>query len=160
MIKRIVAKQKSPGMIAENRKARFEYHLEDFLECGIELCGTEVKSLRAGKLAFKDSFCEVEGGALWLRNVDIAPYQYGTHFNHKSDRKRKLLVHQRQLELLHRRVRERGYTIVPVRFYFKGSLVKVEVALGRGKKLYDKRDTIRKRDLEREIGREQKQTYR
>ncbi len=150
-----MAKKKAgaAGLIADNRKARFEYNLEDSLECGIELKGSEVKSLRAGQVAFRDSFCSVIDSELWLHNLHIAPYVFASHFNHPAERKRKLLVHKKQIEQLHRRVRERGYSLIPTKIYFKGSLVKLEIALGKGKKLYDKRHSIRDRDLQRDVDR-------
>lgn len=151
--------KKKFGTIAENRKARHEYFLESPLECGIELRGTEVKSLRAGKISFQDAFCMVDKGELWLHNLHIAPYEHGSHFNHQSNRKRKLLAHRTEINQLLRKAREKGYSLIPVKFYFKGALVKVEVALGKGKKLHDKRATIRDKDLARENERLNKFKY-
>ncbi|MEM9425010.1 MAG: SsrA-binding protein SmpB [Spirochaetota bacterium] len=149
-----MAKKKGrSGSVADNRKARFEYHLEEPLECGIALQGSEVKSLRASQVAFRDSFCRIDNGELWLYNLHISPYMFASHFNHNADRKRKLLASKKQIAGLGRKVREKGFSIIPTKIYFKGSLVKVEVALAKGKKLYDKRNTIRARDLDREEGR-------
>ncbi len=146
-------KKKTSGAVADNRKARFEYSLEDALECGIELKGTEVKSLRAGQVAFRDSFCSIEKGELWLKNLHISPYTFASHFNHQADRQRKLLASRKQIAQLLRKVKEKGYSIIPTKIYFKGSLVKIEIAIAKGKKLYDKRETIQKRDLQRQEGR-------
>ncbi|WGK68124.1 SsrA-binding protein SmpB [Candidatus Haliotispira prima] len=148
-----MAKKKISGVVADNRKARFEYSLEDALECGIELKGTEVKSLRAAQVAFRDSFCSIEKGELWLHNLHISPYPFATHFNHQPERKRKLLANRKQIDGLHRRVKEKGYSLIPVKVYFNGSLVKIEIALAKGKKLYDKRHSIRDRDIQRDEGR-------
>ena len=146
-------KQNAPGLIANNRKARFEYHLEDTLECGIVLQGTEVKSLRASQLSFRDSFCHIEAGELWLHNLHIAPYPFAAQFNHQPERKRKLLVSKKQIQQLQRKAREKGYSLIPTKIYFKGALIKLEIALAKGKKLYDKRESIQQRDLQRDEGR-------
>lgn len=142
-----------PGLIANNRKARFEYHLEDALECGIVLQGTEVKSLRSGQLSFRDSFCSVEGEELWLHHLHISPYPFAAQFNHQPERKRKLLASKKQIRQLQRKAREKGYSLIPTKIYFKGALIKLEIALAKGKKLYDKRESIQQRDLQRDEGR-------
>ncbi len=148
-----MAAKKNPGIIADNRKARFEYSFESVLECGIKLKGSEVKSLRIGQVAFRDSFCSVENGELWLHNLHISPYNFASHFNHQAERKRKLLANKKQIIQLHRRVKEKGFSIIPTKIYFKDALVKIEVALAKGKKLYDKREIIRNRDIRRDEGR-------
>jgi len=138
-------------LIADNRKARFAFELLDKVEAGIVLRGTEVKSLREGKLNLGDSYCDVtRDGEIWLVGAHIAPYRSGNRFNVDPMRKRKLLLHRREIARLGARIRERGLTLVPTRVYLKKGLVKLEIALARGKKLHDKREAIRVRDTERE----------
>ncbi len=139
--------------IAVNRKARFEYELTETFEAGIELVGSEVKSLRAGKIHFTDSFADFDDGELWLRNVNIAEYGPANRFNHDPVRKRRLLLHRHELAKLQQATREAGMTIVPVEFYFLGQRVKVEIAVARGKKLHDKRESIKEREATREMAR-------
>jgi SsrA-binding protein len=143
----------APGDVASNRQAAFRYHLLERLECGIVLAGTEVKSLRAGGVQLKDGYATVDDGELWLHNVHIAPYGPAAHDNHDPDRRRKLLVHRRELERLAAKTRERGLTLVPTRIYFSGPRAKVEVAVARGKERHDKRETIREREQQREVQR-------
>ena len=143
----------APGDIATNRGARHRYELLEKLECGIVLTGTEVKSVRDGGVQLKDAFASVRDGELWLHNVHIAPYAPAARENHEPERTRKLLAHKGEIERLASRSQERGLTIVPTRLYFRGPHAKVEIALGRGKDLYDKRQTLRKRDQQREIER-------
>jgi SsrA-binding protein len=138
-------------LIADNRKARFNFELLDKLEAGIVLKGTEVKSLRAGKLNLGDSYCDVtREGEVWLMGAHISPYSAGNRFNADPLRPRKLLLHKREIERFGARIRERGLTLVPTRVYFKKGMVKVEIALARGKKLHDKRESIKSRDTARE----------
>ncbi len=139
--------------IAVNRQARHEYFVEETLEAGIELFGTEVKSLRAGGLNLKDSWCDFEKGELFVRQMHISPYEKGNIFNKDPIRPRKLLLHRRELNRLYGLVKQQGLTIIPLRVYFKRSLVKVELGLCRGKKLYDKRADAAKRDAKRDIER-------
>ncbi|NIZ40061.1 SsrA-binding protein SmpB [Entomospira entomophila] len=147
--------QKHPGLIAENRKARFNYEIIQELECGIVLVGTEVKSLRAGHMSFVDSYCEVtESEQLYIYKLAITPYTHGNIYNHITDRPRRLLAHKKEIQALYRKVREKGITLVPLKFYFKNNRVKVLIGLARGKKLYDKRETIKERDTERNIARD------
>lgn len=141
-------------LIGENRKAYFNYEALEKLECGIELQGTEVKSLREGRINFVDSFCEIKNNQLFIQKLHIAPYSFGNIFNHAAERPRRLLAHKQEIAKWARRIREKGLTIVPLRFYFKNRRVKVEVALCRGKKLYDKRESIKERDLQRASDRE------
>jgi SsrA-binding protein len=141
-------------IIAVNRKARFDYAVDDRLECGIELMGTEVKSFRDGKISFPDAWAEVIQGEIWLRSLKIAENPFSSIFNHDPDRKKKLLLHKEEIKRMARRVDEKGYTLVPLSFYFKNGRVKVELGLCKGKKTYDKRADIRDRDLKREISRE------
>ena len=143
----------APGDVATNRQASFRFNLLERLECGIVLTGTEVKSLRDGKAQLKDGYAAVRGGELWLHNVHIPHYQPAARSNHDPDRDRKLLVHWRELERLMGKTRERGLTLVPTRIYFAGRNAKVEVALAKGKDIRDKRETIRRREGQREIQR-------
>src|ERR687897_303467 len=143
----------APGDVATNRQASFRYHLLERLEAGIVLQGSEVKSLREGAVQLKDSYAEVRGGEVWLRNMHIAPYKPAAGENHDPDRPRKLLLHRREIERLVGKTAERGLTLVPTRIYFKGPRAKVELALAKGKDTYDKRRAIKERDSKREIER-------
>ncbi len=139
--------------VAENRKARHDYHLEEKFEAGLVLTGTEVKSLRRGHCNLRDGYAQVNDGEVWLYNVHISPYEAGNRFNHEPMRPRKLLLHREEINRLIGRTREKGYTLVPLRVYFKGGYAKVELALARGKRQYDKRRAIAERDARREIDR-------
>jgi SsrA-binding protein len=141
-------------IIAVNRRARHEYSVEESLECGIELEGTEVKSFRDGKIAFPDAWAEIEEGQIWVRSLRVAENPFSSIFNHDPDRKKRLLLHRDEIKRLRRKVEERGYTLIPLSFYFKKSRVKVELGLCKGKKLYDKRADIRDRDIKRDMERE------
>ena len=141
-------------MIANNKKAYFDYFIEDKYEAGISLAGTEVKSLRMGKCSIKEAFIRIEKGEVYVYNMHISPYEKGNIFNKDPLRKRKLLLHKTEINKIFGKSKEKGYTIVPLKVYFSGSLVKLEIALARGKKLYDKRDTIAKKDQQREAQRE------
>jgi SsrA-binding protein len=141
-------------IIAVNRRARHDYAVEESLECGIELQGTEVKSFRDGKISFPDAWAEIEGGQVWVRSLRVAENPFSSIFNHDPDRKKRLLLHRDEIKRLRRKVEERGYTLIPLSFYFKKSRVKVELGLCKGKKLYDKRADIRERDLNRDMERE------
>jgi SsrA-binding protein len=141
--------------LSTNRRARHEYHFIETLECGMELKGTEVKSMRSGRFAFADSYGWVENDQLWLLGFRISPYDFGNRNNHDPDRRKRLLVHKKELLKLKRRVVEKGLTLVPVRVYLnKKGRVKLELAVARGKKLYDKRADIKSRDLKRDADRE------
>jgi SsrA-binding protein len=144
------------GDVATNRQAFYRYNLLERFECGIALTGTEVKSLREGKAQLKDAYAVLRGGELWLVGLYIPPYGPAARANHDPERDRKLLMHRWEIERLAGRVKERGLTLVPTRIYFAGprSRAKVELALARGKDLYDKREAIRKRDMAREVARE------
>ena len=137
-------------VLAKNRKALHDFHVEETHEAGIALTGTEVKSLREGRLNLRDSYARFHDGELWLEGVHISPYPAAGDMNHEPLRRRKLLMHRRELSRLHGKVTERGYTLVPLRLYLKGGIVKVEVALVRGKRQYDKRETERRKTAERE----------
>ena len=143
-------------IIAENRKARHDYFVEETYEAGIELFGTEVKSLRAGGVNLKDSYCEIDGGEMFALGVHISPYEQGNIFNREPLRPKKLLMHKREIMKLTGLISREGYTLVPLSLYFKGSYVKMAVGLCKGKKLYDKRDSIAKRENDRIIEREMK----
>ena len=138
-------------VVATNRRARHEYEILETLEAGLVLRGTEVKSLRAGGVNFKDSYVTVRNGEPWLLGCHISPYSHGTDANHEPERDRKLLLHRKELGRLTGKIAERGLTLIPLRMYFKRGRVKVELGLGRGKKLHDKRATIRERDTQREM---------
>ncbi len=139
--------------IAVNRKARHDYHIEETLEAGLVLKGTEIKSIRAGRVNLRDGYAQVRDGEVWLMNVHIAPYEMAGHESHEPRRPRKLLLHRHQINRLAGKVQAKGYTLVPLRLYLKDNRAKVEIALARGKKQYDKRQAIAKRDAEREIER-------
>ena len=141
-------------IIAENRKARFNYSIEDSIECGIVLEGTEVKSVKAGSISFADSFALIEKGEIWLQNCHISEYSYSSVFNHNPDRKKKLLLHQEEINRLTRKVEEKGFTLIPLDFYLKDGRVKVNLGVCRGKKQFDKRADIKDRDTKRELARE------
>jgi SsrA-binding protein len=141
-------------IIAVNRRARHDYAVEETLECGIELLGTEVKSFRDGKISFPDAWAEIIAGEVWLRSLRIAENPFSSVFNHDPDRKKKLLLHREEIKRLTRRVDERGFTLVPLSFYFKKGRVKVELGVCKGKKTYDKRADIRERDIKRDVERE------
>ena len=141
-------------LIANNKKAYFDYFIEDKVEAGIALHGTEVKSLRMGKCSIKEAFVRIENGEVIVYGMHISPYEKGNIFNKDPLRPRKLLLHRHEINRLTGKIKEKGMTIVPLRVYFKGSLVKVEIGLARGKKLYDKRQDIAKKDQKREAQRE------
>ena len=135
----------------ENRKARFDYEITDTIESGIVLKGTEIKSIRLGKANLKDSYATIKGGEVVLLNMHISPYEQGNIFNHEETRTRKLLLHRREILKLHDKIRLEGYTIVPLKLYFKNGKAKILLGIAKGKKMYDKREAIKKRDTEREI---------
>ena len=141
-------------IIAQNRKARHDYSVDDRYECGIELLGTEVKSFREGKISFPDAWAEVVNGEVWLRSLQVAENPFSSVFNHDPDRKKRLLLHKDEIKRLARKTEDKGYTLIPLSFYFKKGKVKVELGLCKGKKVYDKRADIRERDLKREVSRE------
>jgi SsrA-binding protein len=137
--------------VATNRKAFHDYYIQERFEAGIELSGTEVKSIRQGAINLKDAYCIVKDGELFVRGMHISPYEKGNIFNREPMRVRKLLMHKREIAKLAGRVQQDGFALVPISVYFKGSLVKVEIALAKGKKLHDKRDAERSRDAAREM---------
>jgi len=147
-------------LVASNRKALHNYNIEDRYEAGIVLKGTEIKSIRAGRVNLADGYAQPKNGELWLMNVHIAPYDPSGRFGHTPTRPRKLLLHRREIDRITARVQERGYTLVPLRMYLKEGRAKVEIALARGKRKFDKRQAIAKRDAQRDIDRALKDRYR
>ena len=155
-----MGKEKTSRLIAQNKKAYHDYFIEETYQAGIALAGTEVKSLRLGKCSLKESFIRIENGSAFIYNMHISPYEKGNIFNKDPLRSRKLLLHRSEIDKLEGKIREKGITLVPLQVYFKGSLVKVEIGLARGKKLYDKRADIAKKDQRREVEREYKERLR
>ena len=139
--------------IATNRKAYHNYHIGESIEAGIVLAGSEIKSIRNGRVSLGDAYVKPEAGELWLLNTHIGRYEASSYLSHEPRRPRKLLLHGKQIDNLTSQVREKGLTLVPLKLYIKGSIAKVEVALAKGKKLYDKRESIIRRETEREMGR-------
>lgn len=146
-------KERGQKVVASNRKARHDYHLEDVFEAGLVLTGTEVKSLRAGRASLIDGFGSIEGGEAWLENVHIPEYTQGTWNNHNTRRRRKMLLNRDEIDKLAGKIKESGYTLVPLSIYFKDGRAKVEIALGRGKKDYDKRQSLKEAQDKREAAR-------
>ncbi len=149
-------KKDTQKIVAQNRKAYHDYFVEEKYEAGIALCGTEIKSVRRGAVNLKDSYCSFEGGELLAVGIHISPYEMGNRFNHAPLRDRKLLMHKREIMRLMGLVQQKGYTLVPLSFYFSGSYVKVELGLCRGKKLYDKRESDAQKQANRDIDRHMK----
>ncbi len=145
-----MAREQGRKLIAQNRKARHDYHIDDTVEAGLVLVGTEVKSLRQGRASLADGFAEIDGGEAWLHNVHIPEYSQGTWTNHSARRKRKLLLNRHAIDKLERKVSEKGFTLVPLALYFKDGRAKVELGVARGKKAYDKRHAIAERTANRE----------
>ena len=143
-------------LIATNKKARHNYQIESEYEAGIVLTGSEVKSIREGKVSFQDSYADIKNGEIFLRQLHISPYKYAYYTNHETHRTRKLLLHRYEIRKLSSKIKERGYTLVPLKIYFKNDKIKVLIGLGRGKKLYDKRETIKLKDVKRDLDRERK----
>lgn len=141
-------------LIAENRQARFNYFIEEKLECGIALEGTEVKSVKSGAISFPDAFAEISGGEVFVKNLHISEYSYSSIFNHDPDRPKKLLLHKEEIKRLVRKTEEKGFTLIPLDFYLKNGRVKMTLGICKGKKMYDKRESIKERDVNREIQRE------
>jgi len=146
----------SEKTVALNRRARYEYHVEETLEAGLVLTGTEIKSIRAGRANLAEAYARVERGEAWLIGAHIAPYEQASRFNHEPTRTRKLLLHRNQIAELVGKTQTRGYTLVPLRLYLKDGLAKVEIGLARGRKAHDKRRVIAERDARRELERETK----
>jgi len=138
-------------LVAQNKKAFHDYHIEERFEAGIVLTGTEIKSIRLGKVNLRDSFAQVRRGEVTLHNMHVSPYEQGNRYNHEPLRTRKLLLHRNEINKLIGSIKEKGFTLVPLRLYLKNGLAKVEIALAKGKKEYDKRETLKKKDAQREI---------
>ncbi|MBQ6781906.1 MAG: SsrA-binding protein SmpB [Treponema sp.] len=141
-------------VIAQNKKARFNYAVEDSYECGVALEGTEVKSVKNGNISFPDAFAEITNDEVWVRNFHISEYAFSSIFNHDPDRKKKLLLHKEEIKRLKRKVEEKGYTLIPLDIYLKKGRVKMTLGVCKGKKLFDKRADIKDRDVKRDIARE------
>ena len=152
--------QKAPPPSIKNRKAWHDYDIEESFEAGIVLKGTEVKSLRAGNASFTDSFAYLDNGEVWLRDMYIKPYEHGSYANHDPRRPRKLLLKKKEIRQLDRSINQKGYTLIPLKLYFKGGYAKVQIALARGKKKYDKRADIAEKDAKRDIERKIKGQYK
>lgn len=147
-------------VVAQNKKAWHDYFVVEAFEAGIELCGTEVKSVRMGHVNLKDAWCDISGGQIFVKGMHISPYEHGNIFNRDPLRERRLLMHSREIMRLHGEVKQQGLTVIPLKVYFKGPRVKLEVGLCRGKKLYDKRADAAKRDASREMDRAVKERMR
>ena len=143
-------------LIAKNPTAKHNYFIEDTIETGIVLSGTEIKSIRSGKVNLKDSYSGIKNGEVYIYHMHISPYEHGNIYNKDPLRDRKLLLHDREIAKLMGFIKQKGYTLIPVSLYFKGNLVKLELGIGKGKKLYDKRQDIAKKDAQREIDRQMK----
>ena len=153
MAKKGSKRKTAPGDVATNRSAAYRYHLTDKLETGMVLTGTEVKALRGGKAQIKDGYVSLTDGELWMHNVHIPPYENAARDNHEPERPRKLLAHRAEIERLRTKVAERGFTLIPTRLYFSNGRAKAEIALARGKDAGDKRQTIKERDMRRDVER-------
>ena len=159
MAKKSKKRKAAPGDVATNRQASYRYELLERWECGIQLQGSEVKSMREGRVQLKDAYATVRDGEVWLHNVHIPPYGPATRENHEPERPRKLLAHQREIARLDASVSERGLTLVPTRLYFKGPRAKVEIALARGKDRFDKRESLKAKDQKRDMDRAIRERY-
>lgn len=159
MAKAKTQQKKSPPKI-ENRKARHEFSVEDTYEAGVALKGTEVKSIRAGKASLNEAFAYLNKGEVWLKNMYIKPYEFGSYNNHDERRDRKLLLKRKEIREIDKHINQKGYTLVPLKLYFKGGYAKILLGLARGKKQYDKRDDIKQKDVKRELDRKIKGTYK
>ena len=149
--------KKHKKIIAENRKARFNYFIEDEYEAGLVLLGTEVKSLRQGRANLTDSYASIKNGEVYIYNLHIGPYAFAYYNNHEPMRPRKLLLHKHEIKRLYAKVNEKGHSLIPLRLYFKDGKVKIIIAIAKGKRKYDKRESIKRRDEKRDLDRERKQ---
>ncbi len=145
-------------LIANNKKARHHFYIESEYEAGIVLVGSEVKSIREGRVSFQDAYADIKNGELFLRRLHISHYKYAYNANHETLRTRKLLVHSYEIKKMWSKINERGYSLIPLKIYFKNDRIKVSIGLGRGKKLYDKREDIKKKDMKRDLDRERKKS--
>lgn len=140
--------------IAKNKKAFFNYIVEESIECGVVLQGTEVKSVKDGKMSFPDAFAEIKDNEVWLKNFNISEYVYSSIFNHKPDRPKKLLLHKDEIKRLKRKTEEKGYTLIPLEFYLKNGRLKIKLGICKGKKVFDKRAAIKEKDIQRDVQRQ------
>lgn len=147
-------------MIAVNKKARFNYSIEESIECGVALEGTEVKSVKAGNISFPDAFAEIINNEVWVKGLHISEYSYSSVFNHNPDRPKKLLLHKEEIKRLLRKTEEKGFTLVPLDFYLKNGRLKINLGLCKGKKMFDKRADIKDRDIKRDLQREFRQNQK
>uniref|UniRef100_UPI004056858E SsrA-binding protein SmpB n=1 Tax=Candidatus Electrothrix sp. TaxID=2170559 RepID=UPI004056858E len=147
-------------IIATNKKAYHDYFIDETFEAGIVLAGTEVKSIRMGKVNLKESFCRIKDGEVFINNMNISPYDFGNRENHDPTRMRKLLLHHAEIDKLIRLTEQKGLAMVPTKLYFKRNYIKLEIGIGRGKKLHDKRQTIKQKEADREMSKAMKQAYR
>jgi len=153
-----MAENNTPNI--KNRKARHDYHVDDTFEAGLVLRGTEVKSLRDGKASFTDSFAYIKNGEVWLRDFYIKPYEHGSYNNHDPRRERKLLLNKREIRELEKATAQKGFTLVPLKLYFKKGYAKILLGVAKGKKKYDKRESLKEKDTRRELDRKVKGTYK
>lgn len=151
---------KGEKLVAQNKKAFHDYHIEERYETGVVLTGTEIKSVRTGKVNMRDSFAQIRRGEVFLHNMHISPYEQGNRYNHEPLRTRKLLMNRQEINKLIGMIKAKGYTLVPIKIYLKNGLAKVEIALAKGKKEYDKRETIKQRDANREMAKAIKERLR
>lgn len=158
MAKKAEKKKNSPPKI-ENRKARHDYHIDETFEAGVALKGTEVKSIRAGKASLNEAFAYLQNGEVWLKNMYVKPYEFGTHNNHDERRDRKLLLKRSEIREIDKYINQKGFALIPLKLYFKRGYAKILVGLGRGKKSYDKREDIKEKDAKRELDRKIKGSY-
>lgn len=158
MAKKEEKKKNTPPKI-QNRKARHDYHIDETFEAGVALKGTEVKSIRAGKASLNEAFAYLQSGEVWLKNMYVKPYEFGTHNNHDERRDRKLLLKKSEIREIDKYINQKGYALIPLKLYFKRGYAKILVGLGRGKKSYDKRDDIKEKDARRELDRKIKGSY-
>lgn len=159
MAKKSEQKTKSAPPKIENRKARHEYHIDDTFEAGIVLKGTEVKSIRAGKASLHEAYAYLNMGEVWLKNMYIKPYEFGSYQNHEERRDRKLLLKKKEIREIDKYISQKGFTLIPLKLYFKGGYAKLLIGLARGKKMFDKREDIKEKDVKREIDRKIKGSY-
>jgi SsrA-binding protein len=153
------AKKKNQPPKIQNRKARHDYHIDETFEAGVALKGTEVKSIRAGKASLNEAFAYLQNGEVWLKNMYVKPYEFGTHNNHDERRDRKLLLKKSEIREVDKYINQKGFALIPLKLYFKRGYAKILVGLGRGKKSYDKRDDIKEKDAKRELDRKIKGSY-
>lgn len=158
MAKKDEKKKNTPPKI-QNRKARHDYHIDETFEAGVALKGTEVKSIRAGKASLNEAFAYLQSGEVWLKNMYVKPYEFGTHNNHDERRDRKLLLKKSEIREIDKYINQKGFALIPLKLYFKRGYAKILVGLGRGKKSYDKRDDIKEKDARRELDRKIKGSY-